>query len=36
MSNPPFYIDADELYKHAREKELEPFSVPHHVRWNSL
>ena len=28
MCNPPFYADADELYKSAREKQLEPFSVP--------
>ena len=27
MCNPPFYADADELYKSAREKQLEPFSV---------
>ena len=28
MCNPPFYTDANELYKSAREKQLEPFSVP--------
>jgi 23S rRNA A1618 N6-methylase RlmF len=27
MCNPPFYEDADELYRHAKMKALEPFSV---------
>jgi len=27
MCNPPFYADADELYRHAREKSIEAFSV---------
>src|SRR5438270_6317363 len=27
MCNPPFYTDTNELYQHAREKSLEPFSV---------
>jgi 23S rRNA A1618 N6-methylase RlmF len=27
MCNPPFYHDADELYRHAKIKAVEPFSV---------
>ena len=27
MCNPPFYHDAGEMYRHAKEKAVEPFSV---------
>jgi len=27
MCNPPFYEDADELYRHAKMKAVEPYSV---------
>jgi tRNA1(Val) A37 N6-methylase TrmN6 len=27
MCNPPFYLDATELYRSARSKAVEPFSV---------